>query len=261
MTRRISPRHGIAMSFWKNYFAAHAGEYRRFRPTYPPRLFELLAVWSPGLRLAWDCGTGNGQAALALAERFERVVATDASPEQIAQATPHPRIDYRVASAEDGGLADSSVDLVTVAQAAHWFDLDRFYAEVRRVARPRAVIALWCYTLLEIDPAIDALIERFYFDVVGPYWPKERVHVERAYRDLPFPFEEIAPPSIAMEAEWNLTELLGYVDTWSPVRIFREQRGSEPLDELADPVARAWGEPTRVHRVRFPLRFRVGRVA
>src|SRR5205823_14795537 len=121
--------------------AAHAGEYRRFRPTYPPRLFEVLADWSPALRLAWDCGTGNGQAALALAEWFERVIATDRSPEQIAQATPHPGIDYRVAPAEDSGLADSSVDLVTVAQAVHWFDLHRFYAEVRRVARPRALIA------------------------------------------------------------------------------------------------------------------------
>jgi len=249
------------MSFWKNYFAAHAGEYRRFRPTYPLRLFEVLAGWSPALRLAWDCGTGNGQAALALAERFERVVATDRSPEQIAQATPHPRIDYRCAPAEGCGLADSSVDLVTVAQAAHWFDLERFYAEVRRVARPRAVIALWCYTLPQIDPAIDSLIERFYVDVVGPYWPRERVHVEREYRDLPFPFEEIALPRLAIETEWNLAELLGYVDTWSPVRIFREQRRADPLDELVDPVTRAWGEPTRVRWVCFPLRFRVGRVA
>ncbi len=249
------------MSFWKNYFAAHAGEYRRFRPTYPRRLFEVLAAWSPALRLAWDCGTGNGQAALALAERFERVVATDASREQIAQATPHPRIDYRVTPAEDSGLADSSVDLVTVAQAVHWFDLDRFYAEVRRVARPRAIIALWCYTRLEIDPAIDSLLERFYADVVGPYWPKERVHVEREYRDLPFPFDEIAPPHLVMEAEWNLAELLGYVDTWSPVRIFRAERGSDPLDELADAVAPAWGDPPRARRISFRLCFRIGRVA
>src|SRR5262249_32277152 len=156
--------------------------------------------------------------------------------------------------------ADSSVDLVTVSQAVHWFDFDRFYSEVRRVARPRAVIALWCYTLLEIDPAIDALLERFYFDVVGPYWPKERVHVEREYRDLPFPFEEIAPPQLVMETEWSLGELLGYVDTWSPVRIFRAKRGFDPLDELADAVGEAWGQPAARRRVRFPLRFRIGRV-
>ncbi len=249
------------MSFWKNYFAAYAGEYRRFRPTYPSRLFEILADLSPALRLAWDCGTGNGQAALALAAHFERVVATDASQEQIALATLHPRVEYRVAPAENGGLEDSSVDLVTVAQAVHWFDLDRFYAEVRRVARPRAVIALWCYTLLEIDPAIDALIERFYADVVGPYWPKQRVQVDRGYRDLPFPFEELTSPSLAVEAEWSLAQLLGYVDTWSPVRIFREKRGEDPLAELAEPLARVWGEPTCVRRVRFPLCFRIGRVA
>jgi len=129
-----------------------------------------------------------------------------------------------------------------------------------RVARPGGVIALWCYSLLTIAPEIDSLIIRFYYDVVGPYWPKERVHVENGYRELPFPFAEIATPSFAMETEWSLGHLLGYVDTWSPVRIFREQVGSDPLEELAPPLARAWGDPAKLRRARFPLSFRVGRV-
>ena len=246
--------------FWKNYFGGHATEYRRFRPTYPRALFEFLAGLAPARRLAWDCGTGNGQAALGLAEFFDRVVATDASREQIAQASAHPRVEYRVAGAEDSGLDGSAIDLVTVAQAVHWFDLERFYTEVRRVARPRAVVALWCYPLTQIDPAIDPLIVHFYSDVVGPYWPNERVHVEKAYRELPFPFEEVAVPSFWMEAEWDLGQLLGYVDTWSPVRIFRQKTGRDPLDDLAASLASVWGDPQRRRRARFPLHFRVGRV-
>jgi len=152
------------------------------------------------------------------------------------------------------------VDLVTVAQAVHWFDLQGFYTEVRRVARPRAVVALWCYPLTQIDPVIDPLIVHFYSDVVGPYWPNERVHVEKAYHELPFPFEEIAVPSFWMEAEWDLGQLLGYVDTWSPVRIFRQKTGRDPLDDLAASLASVWGDPQRRRRARFPLHFRVGRI-
>jgi SAM-dependent methyltransferase len=244
-----------------NHFGGHAREYHRFRPTYPRELCERLADLSPARRLAWDCGTGNGQAAIDLAARFERVIATDASKEQIAEAEAHSRVEYRVVPAERSGLDDSSVDLVTVAQAIHWFDLDRFYAEVRRVARPRAVLAVWCYSLMQTAAAIDREIRRFYTDVVGPYWPKERVHVDALYRDLPFPFEEIAMPSLAMESEWALADVLGYVDTWSPVRIYRRERGTDPLVDLAEPLAQAWGPPELRRRVRFPLHFRVGRVA
>jgi SAM-dependent methyltransferase len=242
-----------------NHFGGHAREYHRFRPSYPAALFERLAALSPAQKLAWDCGTGNGQAAIGIAERFDRVIATDASSEQIAEAKAHPRVEYRIAAAESSGIAEASVDLVTVAQAIHWFDLDRFYAEVRRVARPRAVIAAWCYALMETEAAIDAEILRFYTDVVGPYWPKERVYVDALYRDLPFPFEEIAMPSLAMECEWSLDDVLGYVDTWSPVRIYRRQRGADPLAELAEPLARAWGPSELRRRIRFPLHFRVGR--
>jgi SAM-dependent methyltransferase len=243
-----------------NHFGAHAREYHRFRPTYPLELSERLADLSPDRRLAWDCGTGNGQAAVQLARRFARVIATDASQEQIVEAESHPFVEYRVAPAERSGLEGSSVDLVTVAQALHWFDLDRFYAEVRRVARPRAVLAVWCYSLMESAAEIDREILHFYTAVVGPYWPKERVHVDALYRDLPFPFEEIAMPSLAMECEWTLADVLGYVDTWSPVRIYRRERGADPLAELAEPLARAWGSAEVRRRVRFPLHFRVGRM-
>ena len=249
-----------ASGSWQDHFTAHSAEYRRFRPTYPQALFAHLAGLAPARRSAWDCGTGNGQAAKQLAEVFDHVIATDASAEQIAQAAAHPRVEYRVSRAEASALDDASVDLVAVAQAVHWFDLEAFYAEVRRVARPRAVLALWCYELTRIDPAVDECVFRFYSDVVGPYWPKQRVHVEKGYRELPFPFAEIAIPEFAMEAEWTLGHLLGYIDTWSPVRIYRREVGRDPIDELAPKLAAAWGDPGRTRLARFPMNFRVGRV-
>jgi len=241
------------------YFERSPSDYKRYRPTYPASLFSYLASLCGGTDAAWDCGTGNGQAAIGLAGEFRTVVATDASAKQLAEATPHARVEYRVAPAEDSGLAASSIDLVTVAQALHWFDLERFYREVERVAKPGGVVAVWCYSLVRIEPALDRLIERFYYDVVGPYWPKERVHVEAEYRDLPFPFSEVAPPAFAMELVWNLADLVGYVGTWSPVRIFAAERGYDPVEELAPKLAAAWGDAERKRLIRWPLNFRIGR--
>src|SRR5262245_43513302 len=169
------------MAGFKDHFSRHASLYTRFRPTYPGALFDFLANSSPRRRLAWDCATGGGQAATSLAERFERVVATDASPQQLAEAKPHPRIDYRTATAEASGLQDRSAQLVTVAQAVHWFDLDRFYAEVRRVLAPNGLLAVWCYCHSAISPELDALILHFYRDIVGPYWTSERKLIESGY--------------------------------------------------------------------------------
>jgi SAM-dependent methyltransferase len=244
-----------------NHFSAQAAEYREFRPTYPATLFDFLASVSLACERAWDCGTGSGQAALGLAERFKRVVASDASRQQIARAARHPRVHYWVALAERSGLEGSSVDVVTAAQAAHWFDFEGFYGEVRRVARPGGVLALWCYSLPEIDPAIDGPIRSFYTDVVGPYWPKERVHVEAHYRDVPFPFTEIEAPPCAMRAEWDLSRLLGYVGTWSPVKIFLRETGRDPLPPLAEALSEVWGPASRKRTLRFPLHLRVGRVS
>jgi SAM-dependent methyltransferase len=247
------------MSF-PDHFSPVARAYAAHRPRYPEELFDWLAGVTPSRELAWDCATGSGQAAVALARRFERVVATDASAEQISAATPDARVEYRVSPAEASGLAPASVDLVTVAQALHWFDRAAFYGEVRRVLRERGLLAVWTYgASLFGDPALDAIHRRFYVDVVGPCWPAERALVETGYATIDFPFEEIEPPSFAMEAEWPLESFLGYVGTWSAVSRFRRERGLDPVAPFAAELAARWGDPATARRIRWPLAVRVGR--
>lgn len=244
---------------FKDHFAPVAASYADFRPRYPRELFAWLATLVPRRELAWDCAAGSGQASADLAEHFARVVATDASRAQIGAAAPHPRIDYRVAPAEASGLADGSVDLVTVAQALHWFDLAGFYAEVRRVLRPGGVLAVWTYGVLTIEGAeADRLVQQFYHDTVGPYWPPERAHVENGYRSLAFPFTELAAPSFAMEVRWALPQLLGYFRSWSATGRFAAARGCDPVTTLAAQLGPFWGEG-ELRRVTWPLALRVGR--
>src|SRR5436190_651141 len=181
------------MATFKDHFSGHAADYAKFRPRYPDQLFDYLAGIAPDRAAAWDCGTGNGQAAVALAERFNHVLATDASAEQIANAAPHRRVTYRVATAEASGIESSSIDLITVAQALHWFDLEKFYSEVGRVLKSHGVITALAYDVLRIEPAIDAVVNHYYTDVIGAYWPPERALVEK-FAELPFPFPEIAAP-------------------------------------------------------------------
>lgn len=212
---------------------------------------------------AWDCATGTGQAARAIAPFFGEVVATDASPEQIAAATPRDGVRYAVAPAERSGLEDASIDLVTVAQALHWFDHARFYDEVRRVARPGAVLAAWAYTLANVRDAaegpINDVIQAFYAEM-APWWPPERAHVEAGYRTLPFPFEPIDAPAFEMRAQWPMARLLGYFGTWSAVIRCRRQTGEEPLDALAERLADAWPDPQEKKQIRWPIALRLGRV-
>jgi len=161
------------MSF-KDHFSGHAAAYATCRPGYPRDLVAAVARLHREHRLALDTGTGNGQAAVGLAEHFDRVVATDPSAQQLAHATPHPRVEYRIAPSEASGLPDGSVDLVTAAQAFHWFDFDRFFAEVKRILAPGGAVAIWTYNLPRVDPAVDRQIDRLAHDVTGPYWPPER---------------------------------------------------------------------------------------
>ncbi|HYW91457.1 MAG TPA: class I SAM-dependent methyltransferase [Gammaproteobacteria bacterium] len=243
-----------------DHFSAQAPDYARYRPGYPESLFRFLAEVAPGRDTAWDCGTGSGQAALPLAAYFDQVIATDASERQLAQAPAHPRVRYRAAPAEGSGLAGHSVDLVTVAQALHWFDRDRFYAEARRVLRAGGVVAAWSYLLAQVDAPIDRELAAFHADLLGPFWPPERVHVDRGYADLEFPFEPLAAPALEMAERWDLERYLGYLGTWSAVRRYREARGEDPVAQhLAPRVGTLWGEPKRHRTVRWPLRLLVGR--
>jgi SAM-dependent methyltransferase len=244
---------------FKDHFSERAAEYARFRPRYPAALFQALADLAPGRRLAWDCGTGNGQAAVGLAAHFGRVAATDPSPEQLAHAEAHPHVEYRRGLESESGLERASADLVTAAQALHWFDTDVFYAEARRILRPGGVVAVWCYNLPRIDPAFDRLLDRFADETVGPYWAPERQHVREGYRDLPFPFAERAFPACAMEREILLGDLAGYLDTWSSVRRYRQAVGADPVAPFVAELASVWGDATRPRTLRWPLTGRLGK--
>jgi SAM-dependent methyltransferase len=241
-------------------FTTVAREYADFRPGYPPALFEWLARASPARDAAWDVGCGSGQASVALAEHFRIVHATDVAAEQITAARPHPRIRYAVAPAESSGLPDASVDRVTVAQALHWFDVEAFYAEARRVARPGALLVVWNYPRPEFDdPALDAVFLDFYSNVVGPYWPAGRKHVEENYATLPFPQPEIPHPRFAIELDWSRAQVIGYVSSWSATARYRAARGADPVPLLSRALDAAWPNDTPA-RLRMPLGMRVAKI-
>lgn len=243
---------------FKNHFSAQATEYAQYRPRYPAALFEWLASIAPGRTLAWDCGTGNGQAAVALAAHFERVIASDPSAEQIAHAEPHPRVQYFVGTAEAPPAEARGADLVTCAQALHWFDFDRFYAGLDGILKPGGIFAAWGYGLMQVTPAVDAVVLDYYQNIVGPYWPPDRAHIESGYRSIPFPFDEMAAPPFAMSAKWDLDALLGYLDTWSATRRYRAALGEDPLLALRPVLGAAWGEGA-ARDIEWPLFLRAGR--
>jgi SAM-dependent methyltransferase len=243
---------------FKDHFSKQAADYAKFRPRYPHKMFEYLGSLVPRRQLAWDCGTGNGQAAAGLASVFDRVIATDASEKQISNAQPHERVEYRVARAEESALESASIDLIMVAQALHWFDLDRFYAEARRVLKPCGVFAASAYRFFHITSEIDQLVNHRYHDkIVGPFWPQERELVEK-FEELPFPFAEIQTPSFEMIAQWNLEHLVGYLRSWSATQRFIAANERDPLEEIAVELRVAWGDTNQTRRVIWPLTLRVG---
>ncbi|HET6631931.1 MAG TPA: class I SAM-dependent methyltransferase [Rhodanobacteraceae bacterium] len=239
---------------FKDHFSGHAAMYRSARPTYPPALFGWLASQAPATELAWDVGCGNGQVAQALAGRFEHVHASDPSAQQIAQATPHPRIGYAVEPAERCSLGDAGADLVTVGQALHWFDFAGFFAEVRRVAKPGAVLAVWSYADVHVTPDVDALKDRVYVDLTGPYWPPERPHVDNGYADVPFPFAPVEAPRFEMVMHWSAAQFLAYLRSWSASQRYRQATGEDAVASIESALLRAWGDSPRDVRWDFHLR-------
>jgi SAM-dependent methyltransferase len=247
--------HGFA-----DHFSAQAAAYARFRPHYPAALFEVLASVAPARRLVWDCGTGSGQAAIGLAEHFAQVHATDPSAGQLAHATRHERVTYADGRESHSGLRDGSVDLVTAAQAAHWFDLHAFYAEARRVLVPRGVLAVWCYGAMRAGDDLDPDLTWFYEQRIGRYWPPERALVDSGFTTLLFPFESVPMPAMEMHALMSRDELLGYIGTWSAVARGRAVEAADPLAELAERIAPRWPDADTRRVVRWLIGIRAGRV-
>lgn len=243
---------------FKDHFSGHAADYRAFRPEYPPELFAFLASVAPTRELAWDCGTGSGQAAVGLAAHFAKVFATDASAEQVKHAEPHPRVEYAVAPAERCPLPDHVADLVTVAQALHWFDFDRFYAEVWRVCKPGGVFAATCYYAPGVNPVVDPVLRRWE-DFIRPYWTSERKWVDDGFRTIPFPFPEIPAPHFELTIETDLRGFLGYLGTWSAAKQYAKAHQADPLDRIAPEFAAGWGDPATVRTVRWDFALRLGR--
>jgi len=245
---------------FKDHFSGHAAAYADARPRYPDALFDWLATLTAEHETAWDCGTGNGQAALGLAKHFQQVIATDPSREQIENAFSHERVHYRVVRGESSGLQPHSVDLVTVAQAVHWFDRPRFYAEVKRVLRPGGALAVWCYGVCKITPEIDGALREFYDGTIGPCWPPERRLIDEAYRTIEFPFAEIAAPTFNMQQHWYLGQFLAYLRTWSAVQRYISQNSHDPLQAFGERLRAIWGASNTTRQVYWPLDIRAGKL-
>ncbi len=245
---------------FKDHFSGHASDYAKYRPTYPEELYRFLAKISPDTKQVWDCATGNGQAALALTKYFNRVIATDASQQQIQNAVPHEEIDYRIAPAEKTNIEAHSCDLVVVAQALHWFDFNRFFSECQRVLKPDGILAIWGYNLLKTNVEIDRVLDLFYVETIGDFWLPERKWLEAEYRDIPFPVQEIPCPVFEMSLEWTLYDLCGYLNTWSAVKKFIKKYEKNPVVELAKLLEPHWGEPELRRLIKYPLFLKVGKL-
>ena len=243
------------MLTFHDHFSGHASDYASYRPRYPAALFQFLANACDRRDAAWDCATGSGQAAVALAQHFSTVIATDASANQIAAAQAADNVDYRVAPAETSGLQDASVDLITVAQALHWFDMPAFFAEAARVLRADGVLAVWSYEKCTVDATVDPVVDEI-FAAVEHYWPPQRDIVMRRYADVQLPWPELESPAHAMVAQWDTTQMLGYLNTWSATKRYQRANGSNPVDEHAEALRNVWRS---VRNVRWPLTVRICR--
>jgi ubiquinone/menaquinone biosynthesis C-methylase UbiE len=244
---------------FRDMFSERARMYSRYRPDYPEQLFSWICTVTTRHDTVWDCATGNGQAARDLARIFDRVIATDASAEQIANAVPGERIEYRVANASESGLPDASVTMVTVAQALHWLDLDSFYAEVSRVLEPGGALVIWGYA----DPAMETealekIVHNFNRGTIEKYWTPQRQTLLEKYANIPFPFREIATPRLNLERHWTLAELSGYMRTWSATANYVKANGSDPVDAVEAMLAEHWGESERRRLIKWPLHIRAG---
>jgi SAM-dependent methyltransferase len=249
---------------FQDHFSGHASTYREARPLYPEALFDWLATQVPERGLVWDAGCGNGQASVALAAHFARVFATDPSAQQIENAERRANIDYRVEPGEQCSLPPRSADLVTVAQALHWFDFARFFAQAQRVLKPGGVLAAWAYSDCRVTPAVDVLKDRVYVDLTGPYWPPERALVDAGYRTVAMPFGDDAPfaqietPAFVMSVQWDAAQFLAYLRSWSATQRYIKANGADPVAMIESDLRMAWGTPDERREVRWDFHLRCG---
>lgn len=243
---------------FKDHFSTQSAGYAKYRPGYPASLFEYLASEAPALRCAWDCATGTGQAAVALTQHFERIIATDASAAQIAKANAASGIAYRVATAEHSGIADASVDLITVGQALHWFKLCEFLTEASRVLRDDGVLTVWCYELCHVNPDSDAIVDRLYRGSIADFWPPERSRIEAAYAGVQLPGVALDVPTFAMQSRWSVDDMLGYLRTWSACNRYMAKFQRDPVDDIEADLRAAWGSELR--NVTWPLTVKASRL-
>jgi hypothetical protein len=242
----------------KDYFSTQSKTYAAFRPTYPVELYDFIFQHLTQKNTAWDCATGNGQVAKQLSSSFQEVHATDISQKQLDHAAEDKNIHYSVASAEKTNFPDSHFDLITVAQALHWFDRDAFYKEAARVGKRNSILAVWGYGLMYIDPVIDSMIMDFYSNTVGPYWDDARKLVEEHYKTISFPFEEINAPEFFIRVQWTVEHLSGYLSSWSATQKYIQEKGNDPVPSLINKVKRRCIKPEM--NVRFPVFTRIGRI-
>ncbi|GAB4251463.1 MAG: class I SAM-dependent methyltransferase [Ekhidna sp.] len=243
----------------KDNFSTQSADYAKFRPVYPQELIDYLISLTDSHEQCWDCGTGNGQLAVKLAETFEKVHATDISEKQLGNATQLSNIVYSLQPAEDTNFPGQCFDLITVAQAAHWFDHTRFNEEVKRTLKPEGVLALFGYGLVKVEGEIGEIITRFYWDVTNPYWDPERDHIEAKYRTIPFPYKEVPDvPSFAIQNEMTRDQLTGYIGTWSAVQHFIKKNGYSPIDKLREDLEKVWNREK--YLIIFPIFTRIGRL-
>lgn len=248
------------MPSFKDHFSTQALDYSKYRPDYPQELYDFILSEVKEHKTAWDCGTGNGQAAVVLSQYFEKVFATDPSAEQLKNAAQKSNIEYSVTTAEKSTLSANSIDLITVAQALHWFNFNKFFAVAKRVAKPNALIAVWSYELCKVDENIDNVFLHFYNNILGNYWAPERRYVENAYSSIPFPFNEVKENVFYMRKQWSLQDFVGYLSTWSAVQKYIKINGTNPLELVAADFEKAWINPITVKEVSFPVTVKIGRI-
>lgn len=255
---RCSEKNQVMTDF-KDHFSKQSDIYFKYRPSYPTELYVYLSSLTETHELAWDCGTGNGQAAVSLTQYFQQVYATDPSEQQINNAIPNPRIVYKVEKAESCSLPDHAADLITVAQALHWFDFDQFYAEVQRVLKPDGVFAAWTYSLPYISAEIDTVVQHFHDHILEGYWQYENSLVNQEYATIPFPFDELPSPDFKYEREGSLEDLLGLLRSWSGVQRYAHQNGVNPVKKIESTLMDVWGSPDKKRLFYWKIFLRAGK--